>query len=144
MSRRRGNSVLEFALGSGVLLAVFTGTFRFGYTMFQYNRLETAVAQGARYASLVPYDSATTTPSSNFRTAVQNMVLYGSPAAGTHPVLSDLTASNVSLTVTFTNNTPSAMTVALTGYTINGLFGTSILAGKPKVTYPYQGIWAPI
>jgi Flp pilus assembly protein TadG len=141
---RDGNAMLEFAIGAGVLVAAFTGTFQFGYTFLQYNNLENAVARGARYASLVPYDSATTTPSAAFQTAVKNMVLYGSPTAGTSPVLTGLTTGNVSLTVTFANGVPSAMTVSINGYTINSIFTTTNLTNKPQVTYAYQGIWSPI
>ena len=32
---RSGSIMIEFALGSGVLLAAFTGTFQFGYTFLQ-------------------------------------------------------------------------------------------------------------
>ena len=31
--------MLEFAIGSGVLLAAFTATFQFGFTFLQYNNL---------------------------------------------------------------------------------------------------------
>jgi Flp pilus assembly protein TadG len=141
---RGGTAMLEFAIGSGVLVAVFAGTFQFGYTFLQYNNLQNAVARGARYASLVPYDSAGTTPSAAFQTAVQNMVLYGSPATGTSPVLSGLTTGNVNLTVTFTNGVPSAMTVSISGYTINSIFATTTLTKKPQVAYAYQGIWSPV
>ena len=79
---RAGTAMLEFTIGAGVLVAVFTGTFQFGYTFLQYNNLENAVARGARYASLVPYDSATTNPSSAFQTAVQNMVCSASAGSG--------------------------------------------------------------
>lgn len=136
--------MLEFAIGSGLLVAAFTGTFQFGYNFLQYNNLENAVARGARYASLAPYDSATTTPSAAFRTAVQNMVLYGSPSAGASPVLSGLTVSNINVTVTFTNAVPSAVMVSITGYTINSIFATATLTNKPQVTFSYQGIWSPI
>ena len=80
---RRGSAFVEFAVGSGVLMAVFSGTFEMGYSFIQYNRLETAVEEGARYGSLVPYDSATQTPSASYLSAVRNMVLYGSPTGGT-------------------------------------------------------------
>ena len=136
--------MLEFVLGSGLLVAAFTGTFQFGYVFLQYNNLENAVARGGRYASLVPYDSATTTPSAAFTAAVQNMVLYGSPATGNSPVLPGLTAANVNLTVTFTDGVPSAMTVSISGYTIDSIFATTTLTAKPRVTYAYQGIWAPV
>ncbi len=142
--RREGNAVLEFALGSSVLIAIFAGTFQFGYTFLQYNNLENAVARGARYASLIPYDSATTSPSQAFQSAVQNVVLYGSPTAGTSPVLPGLQASNVQVTVTFTNGVPSAMTVAITGYTINAIFAATTLSLKPSVTFAYQGVWSPV
>jgi Flp pilus assembly protein TadG len=140
---RAGNAMLEFVIGSGLLVMAFVGTFQFGYTFLQYNNLENAVARGARYASLVPYDSTTTTQSPGFDAAVKNMVLYGSPTAGTSPVLPGLTTTNVSLTVTFTNGVPSAMKVSISGYTINSVFATSTLTNKPQITYAYQGIWTP-
>lgn len=141
---RDGSAMIEFAIGSGVLVAVFVGTFQFGYTFLLYNNLENAVARGARYASVVPYDSSTTTPSDAFKTQVRNMVLYGSPTAGTSAVLPGLASGNVNLTVTFTNGTPRAMTVSISGYTINSVFGTTTLTNKPQITYTYQGIWSPI
>lgn len=149
LSRRRcgrsGTAIIEFAIGSGVLLAAFTGTFQFGYTLLQYNQLQTAVAQGARYASIVPYDSLNATPSAGFLAAVRNTVLFGKPVdTGTSPVLNGLVAANINLVVTFANGVPNSMEVSITGYGIYALFGTSTLTGKPRVTYPYQGLWAPV
>jgi len=141
---RAGNIMVEFALGSGILVMAFVGTFQFGYTFLQYNNLENAVARGARYASLIPYDSTTTAPSPAFLSAVKNMVLYGSATAGTSPALPGLLATNVNLTVTFLNGVPTAMTVSVSGYSINSIFATSTLTNKPKVTYAYQGIWTPV
>ena len=136
--------MVEFAIGSGVLVAAFTGTFQFGYTFLQYNNLENAVARGAHYAAVVPYDSATTTPSATFQTAVQNMVLYGTPTAGSSPVLQGLTSSNVNLTVTFANGIPAAMTVSISNYTINSVFATTTLISKPSIRYAYEGVWSPL
>ena len=141
---RDGNAMLEFAIGSGILVMAFVGTFQFGFTFLQYNNLQNAVARGARYASLVPYDSVTTSPSAGFSAAVKNMVLYGSPTAGASPVLPGLTDTNVNLTVIFTNGVPSAMNVSISGYAINSIFATSILTNKPQITYAYQGIWTPV
>lgn len=144
-AKRRAGSILgEFALGSGVLLALFGGTFRLGYTFLEYNKLEIAAAQGARFASLVPYDSSTTTPSAAFLSSVRNMVLYGSPSGGTSPVLPGLTAQNVVLTVVFTNGVPGTMTVSISGFTIDAVFGHVTLSSKPRASFPYQGIWAPL
>ena len=135
--------MLEFALASSVLLAAFGGPFQFGYTFYRYNTLATAVSDGARYASLRPYDSTTTTPKSTFLSAVQNMGVYGNPGGGTTPIAPGLATTNVNLTVTFTNSVPSAMTVYISGYTIDAIFAQSTLDAKPKVTYPYVGIYSP-
>ena len=152
--RREGNVMLEFAIGSGVLVAAFTGTFQFGYTFLQYNNLQSAVARGARYASLVDYHSSNDTPATDFQTAVQNMVLYGSPAAGTTPVLPGLTASNVVVTVcgiaticpgyASALGIPQEIKVSISGYTIDSVFARTVLSGKPAVSFAYQGIWEPI
>ena len=141
---RDGNAMLEFAIGSSLLVMAFVGTFQFGYTFLQYNSLQNAVTRGARYASLLPYDSTTTSPSAGFQTAVKNMVLYGSKTVGTSPALPGLTTANVNLTVTFTNGVPSAMKVSISGYAINSIFATSTLTNKPQITYAYQGLWQPI
>jgi Flp pilus assembly protein TadG len=141
---RNGWAILEFAIGSGVLLAAFTGAFRFGYSFLQYNRLTNAVIQGARYASIIPYDSTNATPSSAFLSSVRNMVLYGNPDGGTSTVIPGLTSANVNVTVTFTNSVPAAITVSISGYTIDSVFGSQTLTNKPKFTYPYLGIWSPI
>ena len=141
--------MLEFALGSSVLLAAFGGTFQFGYTFYRYNALQTAVTDGARYASVRPYNSTTTTPKDDFLLAVRNMVVYGSPAGGTTPVTPGLTIDKVTLTPSFTNSAgvvlgvPTFMTVAISGYAIDAIFATTTLTGKPKVTYPYVGIYSP-
>jgi len=113
-------------------------------SVLQYNRLQSAVAQGARFASLIPYDSPTIAPSTAFLAGVHNMTLYGSPTAGTSPVVRGITPGNVSLTVTFTNGVPSAMTVSISGYIIDSVFRKTTLSNKPRVTYPYQGIWTPL
>jgi Flp pilus assembly protein TadG len=149
-NRERGNAMVEFALSATLIVGFFAGVFQFGYTFFAYNALEDAVRGGARYASLKPYDSTTTTPSDAFLTAVRNMVVYGdpSPADGATPVLNGLSTANVQLTVTGgqsggTDNAPTSMTVSITGFQINSLFSTSTLNGRPSVTFPYTGIVTP-
>jgi Flp pilus assembly protein TadG len=146
--------MLEFAIGSGVLVAVFVGTFQFGFSLLQYNSLENAVVRGAHYAALIDYNSASDTPDSAFQTAVQNMVLYGTPTAGTTPVLPGLTSSNVSVTAcgittvcpgyAIALGIPQEIHVSITGYTINSVFAQTTLNGKPSAIFPYQGIWEPL
>lgn len=140
--------MVEFALGSGILVTIFVSTFQFGYFFYQYNLLVNAVNNAAHFAAMQIYDSNTTTPSSAWKTAVQNMVLYGDPT-GTNTTLQvkNLTTSNISITVgssgSGTTFTPTSMTIAITGYTIDGVTGKYTLTGKPAVTYPFQGMYCP-
>ena len=150
---RGGNILIEFALGAGVLVSVFTGTFQFGYTFYQYNILKNAVNNGASYASLRLYDSATCTPSDSFKNAVKNMVVYADPSGTntTTPVVRGLTTSNVNLSVGWsfspcaggTGGTPFSITVSISNYTIYAVVGSQTFNTKPAATYPYLGIFEP-
>lgn len=143
--RERGNAMLEFAIGSGVFLALFAGTFQFGFTFFRYNTLYNAIRNGAQYASLKAYDSNTATPSSAFRTAVQNMVVYGTstPAGGTARLVPGLNPTDVTVAVTFQSGVPREVTVGVSSYTINAVFQTYNFTNKPRMTFPYLGIYSP-
>jgi Flp pilus assembly protein TadG len=148
LRRRDGNVMLEFAIGAGVLVSVFAGTFQFGYTFYQYNLLKNAVMNGASYAAMRNFDSATNSPSTAFSNAVKNVVVYGDPAGGSNPVIRGLSTSNVNLTPTLFNNAttnqpPVSMTLSISGYTISAVFGSTTLTNKPSVTFPYRGVWEP-
>jgi Flp pilus assembly protein TadG len=149
-SRERGDALIEFALSFFLIFAVFAGVFRFAYSFYVYNAVVTAVREGSRYASLKPYDSTTTAPSNTFLTAVQNMVVYrdANPAEGAVPVVAGLKRSNVALAVTGgssggTLTAPAQMTVSITGFNIDAVFGTWNVTGKPNCTFPYTGILTP-
>ena len=147
--RERGNALIEFALSFFLIFAVFSGIFQFAYSFYVYNTLVVAVRQGARYASIKPYDSTSTTPTSGFENAVRNMVVYGdpNPPGGTRPAVPGLLASNVALTVTGggagTLTVPTQMTVSITGFSVDAVFGTWNLSGKPNASFPYMGILTP-
>jgi len=145
---RAGSAMVEFALGSTILVTVFTSAFQYGYIFYQYNALQNAVINGAHYAAQYRYDSTTSTPSNSFQTKVQNMVVYGDPTGTTTtPVLKNLATTNVNLTVTMLGSgtalVPSLMTVSISNYTINGLWGSFTCTNKPNITYAYQGIFSP-
>jgi Flp pilus assembly protein TadG len=143
-SRRRssGSVLVEFTLSATFLIALFLGVWQFGYGFFIYNELEEAVRAGARYASLRTYNSADSTPTSDFLTAVQNVVVYGDPAGGTTPVAPGLTTADVSVTVTFTS-VPTEMNVAITGYKLPTYFGSQTLSGRPTTSFPFVGVFGP-
>ena len=145
---RSGNVMVEFAIGSTVLVSSFAWCFLYGYTFYRYNSLLTQVNAGARYASLAPYDSLTSTPSSAFSTAVKNVVVYGNPAGGSTPMVPGLTTAAVTLTVTMTTSSsstdvPDFMTVNISTFSVPAIFKTVTFTNKPKVKYKYQGFYSP-
>ncbi len=151
--------MLEFAIGATVLVALFTGTFQYGYSFYVYNNLLTAVRAGARYGSIARYTSLSGfsmaspptagynapsgTDQSGYVTAIQNVVLYGDPAGGTTPVAPGLTAANVFVDVTFVNGGPDKLWVRINGYTLNAIFGNFTMIDKPACTLVYQGAFTP-
>lgn len=142
---RRGNVLVELTLSLTFLSALFLGVWQYGYAFYIYGELEEAVRAGARYASQRTYNSGTATPTADFQTAVENVVVYGdpAPATGATPVAPGLTTGNVSLTVTFPSGAPTQMTVAITDYQIPTYFGNTTLSGKPTTTFPFVGIYGP-
>lgn len=146
----RGSALLELALSATLLVVFFTGVFQVGYTFYAYNVLQNAVRAGARYASLRPYVSNSTTPDAAFASAVRNQVAYGDPEPrpGSAPILAGLAPSNVAVTVTGgpsggTVVTPAFVTVSIKGFKIDSIFSIQVLEGRPQVTFPYTGVASP-
>jgi Flp pilus assembly protein TadG len=141
--RSGGNAMVEVALSVGVLVPCLTGVFEFGYTFYVYNRLIAAVRDGARYASLLTYDSATTTPSSSYATAVKNTVVYGNQNGGTATTVPGLTTDRVSVSMTMLNSIPDMVTVTISSYSVNTIFATLQWSNKPAASFHFEGRWAP-
>lgn len=139
----RGGVLVEFALAALVLTPVILGTFSFGLAIRDYNALQTAVRNAARWASLQDYDSSSSTPSATFETRVKNLVLYGDPNGQGSLTVSKLTAGNVQLTVTMQNNLPYQMTVSIVNYPLVDFFRPITLNNKPAATFPFMGRYVP-
>jgi Flp pilus assembly protein TadG len=132
-----GNAMIEFSLGFMLLWTMFAGVYQVGYAYYTYNALMTCVSNAAIYGARIGYDTAS--PSS-YTSIVQNMVLYGDETAGTRPIVRNLTASNVNVSVTLDGQgIPRDLTVSITGYSINALFTTYALTNKPRATSLYYG-----
>lgn len=144
---QQGTAIIQFVFASLLIVPIFLGTWSFGTTFYLYARLENAVRDGARYASLQTYDSKDGNPSASFLQAVQYMTVYGDPNADptkATPLAPNLSAGNVQLTVTLNaNGAPSQMTVAITGYSVPSYAGRVTLTGKPYVSFPFVGVWGP-
>ncbi|MBL8230575.1 MAG: pilus assembly protein [Bryobacterales bacterium] len=145
MKSERGNVILEFALSVGVMAMLFAGTFEFGLTFFRYNTLQTALRNGAQYASMRTYDSDSASPAREFREAVANMVVYGEirPAANAMPLVVGLDPRMVEVEATLERGVPAFVTVKVKSYVIDAVFAKHTLDGKPSVTFPYLGRFAP-
>jgi Flp pilus assembly protein TadG len=141
--RRRGNALLEFALAFSLIFLLLGGTFRFGYAFYVYNKLQSAVRSGARYASLRSYDSSTAAPSAAFLAAVRNMVVYNSPEGGSGPVVSGLSPDAVGVQVTFSDGVPGVITVVINRFEADVAVATLRWTAKPASSFSYQGRFAP-
>jgi Flp pilus assembly protein TadG len=143
--RRKGNAFVEIALAFSVLMPVMGGTYQFGYAFYQYNNVESAMRNAARYAAYRTYNGTGSTPPSAFTTAVRNMAVYGSPApAQGAPKIANIDPNNISVIMTFTSGVPSRVQVKLNSFTVNTIFKTYTMNGKPTVTFPYIGRWDPM
>ena len=150
-SRQRGNAMIEFALASLILIPVFANTFQFGFTFYQYLRLEEAVRNAARYGGSRTFNAGSANSISAFRTAVKQMAVYGDPEASSGTALvPNLALNHVNVTVVNESGTaasasvnPRKVTVSVSGLQVNGIFGTVTLSGRPYVEFPYFGQYLP-
>jgi Flp pilus assembly protein TadG len=136
--RRAGSAAIEFALTFLLLWLLLAGVFRFGYSMFVYESLVSAVAGAGRYAARVDFDS----PGHTFVAKVKNVAVYGNPAGGTNPLAPGLTPANVDVTWTVDAvGVPLTLTVSVVNYSVNAVFQTFTWSGKPSVTVRFAGAY---
>ncbi|MCM3900321.1 MAG: pilus assembly protein [Pyrinomonadaceae bacterium] len=91
----RGTATVEFALTAAFFLMMIMAIVSGGHLFFTHNAMVESTRRGARYAAnqakpATPCNDPATVP-------VKNMVLYGTPTAGTTPLVNNLTASNVTV-----------------------------------------------
>jgi Flp pilus assembly protein TadG len=148
-SAQRGNVIVEFAVSFSLIFSVMAGIFQFGYAFYGYNVMVNAVRDGARYASNYPYSSTTTTPDATYLANVQNMVVYGTPQPGANsqPVLAGLKTANVQVTMTAGNpgglTPPTTVRVSIVNFSLDAVFTTLSMNGRPYCLFPYTGILTP-
>ncbi|MBS1823863.1 MAG: pilus assembly protein [Acidobacteria bacterium] len=148
---QRGNAMVEFALASLILIPVFANTFQFGYSFYQYLRLEEAVRNAARYAGSRTFNAGSSASVTAFRTAVKQMAVYGNPQTSSGAALvPNLATSHVNVTVADNSGnpasssvTPRKVSVSVSGFQIYGVFGTVTLSSRPYVEFPYFGQYLP-
>jgi Flp pilus assembly protein TadG len=102
-----GVATLEFALTATVFLMFIMAIVSAGHLFFTHNALVESTRRGARYAASQCKPNLAGCPdSATSQTRIQNMVLYGTPTAGTTPLVYNLQASNIVLE--YSTNTAAA------------------------------------
>ena len=116
-SGERGSTLVEFAIGATVFLTVMFGVIEFGRALWTHNALADAARRAARYAVNQPAASPAGTKTSGTNvgpsiSAIRNVAVYGDPAGGSKPLVTDLTPEN--LNIQYTNFGVGSGTVAVT------------------------------
>ena len=88
---QRGASLVEFSIGATVFLMAMFAVIEFGRVLWTHNALADAARRGARYAVVNEQSDIDD---------VKRVVVYGNPAGGTAPVVSNLTTDNVDVNYT--------------------------------------------
>jgi hypothetical protein len=73
------------------------------------------------------------------------MVVYGTPSPSNTevPLVNGLGTGNVDVSFAATSGLPTSVTVKITTFTIDTIFTNYTITGKPVVTFPYIGRYAP-
>lgn len=136
--------MIEFALATSLLIPAFGATYQFGYTLYQYNLMSSAVTNGARYGCNRTYRTASGGADlTKVQLAIKNVVVYGSPSGGSVPQVRGLTTGNVVVNFTTVSGLPRSVTVSISNFTVDGIFKSYTFNNSPVATFPYTGRYAP-
>ncbi len=92
----RGTAIVEFAITAAFFLMMIMAIVSGGHLFFTHNAMVESTRRGARYAAMqCKPNLAGCLNSDTSLDRVKNVVLYGSPTAGTSPLVNGLTPANV-------------------------------------------------
>jgi len=98
-----GTAVVEFAIMASLFFMMIIAIVSGGHLFFTHNALVESTRRGARYAAtLAKPGTESCANASTTVDPVKNMVLYGTPTAGSTTLVSHLEASNI--TVCYSND----------------------------------------
>jgi Flp pilus assembly protein TadG len=94
-----GIATIEFAVTAGFFLLMIVAVVAGGHFFWTHNAIVESTRRGARYAANQCNPSDTNCPDRDTALArIQNMVIYGTPTAGTEPLVGNLQASQIVVT----------------------------------------------
>ena len=106
-SDERGATLVEYAIAVSVFLTAMFAVIEFGRALWVHNALSDAARRGARYAVL---------HTANDSAQVKNVVVYGDPAGGSQPTLTNLSTENVQVNYSQFGLNTGTVTVSITNY----------------------------
>lgn len=103
---QRGLAMVEFVIGTPVLLLVFYGICEFGNAFVQYSVLTDATRDADRYlaSNALLGSTGVVNLSPALVAATQNLVVFGNTGGGGTPLLQGLTTGQVTVAVDANNN----------------------------------------
>src|SRR5688500_9899012 len=91
-----GIATIEFAVTAGFFFMMIVAVVAGGHFFWTHNRIVESTRRRARYAARECNPSDTNCPgNAGALTRIQNVVLYGSPTAGTEPLVGNLQRSQI-------------------------------------------------
>ncbi|HYE14559.1 MAG TPA: TadE/TadG family type IV pilus assembly protein [Pyrinomonadaceae bacterium] len=121
--REDGTQLVELAIVLPVMLVMFGAVAEFGRFFYTYQTLAKATRAGARYLTTEPADGSSDAKA-------ENLVVYGNTTGTGDPVVSGLSAGNVSVERSGgPSSMPERVTVKIVGYTYSPLFDLGKLVG---------------
>ena len=97
-SSERGTAIVEFTLTAAFFLMMIMAIVSGGHLFFTHNALVESTRRGARYAAtLAKPGTGFCANNSTTVDPVKNMVLYGTPTAGTTTLVNNLQPSNITV-----------------------------------------------
>jgi Flp pilus assembly protein TadG len=139
--KERGAQLVELAIVLPILILLFAATAEFGRYFYEYTTLSKAARVGARYLATAAVKTAEDTKA-------KNIVVFGNAAGTGPPILTGLSASNVTVTRSGgVASVPETVTVQITGFTHQTIFDLGKITNistlslnidvKPSVTMRY-------
>src|ERR1044071_929795 len=94
----KGIATIEFAVTAGFFLLMIVSVVAGGHFFWTHNAIVESTRRGARYAANQCNPSDTNCPGRDTALErIQNVVLYGSPTAGTEPLVANLQRSQIAV-----------------------------------------------
>lgn len=142
--RARGSALIEFAFALALMVPIVAGGWQFYEAYLRMEEIQQAAIRGAQFASNLPYESESEVPPSDFRRAVENVILYRNPNGGGRSVVPGLRRDMLRLSMRFEAGRPAELAVSVDGYRLP-LFaggGITLRGRRPLASYPFRGHWA--